>query len=608
MKFSTILFLISQLLFNEISINAQTTFDIRVTTDRRETPTRTSRNFIISNLGYHQLDGNYEKATEQQLGVIGNDFVAPVKIGTAPAETISAIDTWFPIDEFKRTFVGRHNVIFSMDLNDGSAMDDDWNVRIIVPEDNSLIRDNKDRLSKIGETMFKILGLDIKLESPEFHYPLTYINGEIDIKQVNKIFMMEYQDYTPKAWIDHAGMYGPWVYDRGWRQSFAGDILDNKLLGVHGTFIEIHPMEQLWWTEKKPNGRIYHLNMANDNSGRFNERSDFDEGSGSLKSVWQTNPMIHTYYIPFNVPIRSEPVKFIISPVSENNLTKPYTDGTEHNLVYRNRNLINIKEPPGDIIKIDFINTGIDPVAILKDIKDTLIKGFIKIEASIGKAAGDYAGNLFLKVRELNPNLNPRYESSTQGEKRGKVQVTLKNIKCTGVDDGDPQEDIMGFIGVRVSSANFYPVDANQLPDNSDSPLLWSKLDGEAQKSRSGESLVLNKSFIYSLPIKGSTITLVADLDEDDGNGDNNKTMLDDPKLSDADDKLEAKFEANTTDNGKTEAGAVFKPIKLKELSLNQPITRKMYFGSGGTKVEIEFEIILIEQSGSDETPMKNLD
>ena len=547
---------------------SQSIIQTRMVHDDRVTPAIEFRNCIITQLGFHQFDGNYERATKQQLGVIGNDFIAPMRIGLAPAEGVLYKNVWHPIDGYKRTFIGIHTTIFSMDLNDGDASDDDWNVALKTSNTNRLIRDNS-----------------VKLTDAKLIYPSNFIQGEIDIKQSNKPHLMEYSNNAPKVTIDHIGVYGPWVIDVGNSPR-------------HDHYNEIHPLEQLWWTEKTGNGRVYHLNMANDNSGRYNKSSNFDTDDDE-HHPWQTNPMSHIYYIPFNIPLTGSQVDYSISLISKNNLTNKYKDGIEHYLVYKNKRLIHIKEPNEDILKIDFINTGIDPVAILRRANDTLIKGFIKIETSIGSARGDYAGNLFLKVTEKNPNLTERNTTIVVGERRGKIKVALQHIKCINADDGDPQEDVTGFIGVRAESTAFYPIQANQLADNAESPLLWSRLDGDAQKIKEGETITVNKSFTYSLPFKGSSLILIADLDEDDGNGDDNKTTLDDE-----DDKLEKDFSSNSVDEGRMVNGVVYKPIELNDLILNQPISRKMDFGSGGTKIEVSFEVELIEVSGDANTPI----
>ncbi|MGB8194195.1 MAG: hypothetical protein WCF67_19850 [Chitinophagaceae bacterium] len=530
---------------------AQTTFSYRNVTDNRKQPVQRYRNCIITTLGFHINDGKFDRAVNDQLGVIGNDFDGSMEIGMAPAEGALYKNIWFPIDGYKRSFIGKHTAIFSMDLNDGDASDDDWNVRLETSLSNPLIAANEQKLTNENDRK----------------YPINIINGEIDIKQVNKDHLMEYENYSPKVFIDHIGMYGPWVSDHGWRSGWISSVV-----GSHGTYIEIHPMEQLWWTEKQGNNRIYHLNMANDNSGRYNERSDFDTDT-RLVTVWHTNPMKHTYYIPFAIPLRGETVKYSFARLSENNITARYSDGIDHRLTYKGRTILTIKEPPNDIIKIDFINTGIDPEAFLRNERDTIIKGFIKIETSLGKTGSDYAGNLFLRLTEENPNL-------VLSEQR-RFRVTLENITCISVDDGDSQEDIMGFIGVRAESTVFFPSQANHLPDNSPSPLLWAKLDGQAQKIKKDESIVINKSFLYTLP-GGSIITLFADLDEDDGNADKNKTMLDDAHwyaVDDADDKLE-KF-------GKMEE----RVIPTNDLRRGQSTTKDFKFGSGGTEVRFSVKV-----------------
>jgi len=440
--------------------------------------------WIINILGFHNNDGKFDLAINQ-LGVIGNDYNGSMKIGSRLGERqiwgLTDV-SWLRVDSNKRTFIGKHYVIFSMDLN-GSTGDDDWNVRLETSLSNPLITLNREKLDRY-----------------DFLYGVNIICGEIDIHQIDKIHLMKYADNSPKIFLDHIGMYGPWVIDVGGHR-------------WHDKFNEIHPMEQLWWTEKKATNRIYHLYMANDNSGRFKE--------------WHPNPMIHTFHIPFAIPLTGQTVNFDFSKISENNITSGFSDdGRDHRLIYNSRTILSLKEPPGsDILKIDFENIGIDREALSRNRNDSVLKGFIRIKTSIGNPSGDYAGNLFLRLEEKNPNL------TTRGNKL--FRVTLDTIECTGLDDGDDEEDLMGYIGVRAVSKSFYPNQANYLPGNSSTPLLWSRLDGQAQKIKKNQKIAIKKSFSYSLP-PGSSISLIADLDEDDGNGDNNITKLDDD-----DDRLE---------------------------------------------------------------------
>jgi hypothetical protein len=219
-----------------------------------------------------------------------------------------------------------------MDLNNGAASDDDWNITLETPMSNPLLIANREKLNNL----------------PDRVNPINIINGEIDIKQVNKNHLMKYSKYAPKKYIDYIGMYGPWVSDPGGRGA-----LGTAIKGEHGTYIEIHPLEQLWWTEKKNNTRIYHLNAANDNSGRFNKHSNFDKNHGDLQNLWQTNPMTHTFYVPFSLSLKGQTVSYNLAATSENNTSGSYTDGLEHRLFYKTNHLFTIKEPPGEVVKID---------------------------------------------------------------------------------------------------------------------------------------------------------------------------------------------------------------------------------------------------------------
>lgn len=555
---------------------SQSEIQYRNVTDNRVTPAKKYRNCIITSIRRHIDDGKFNLAVKEQLGVIGNDYDGPQKIGTTPAEGPLNKNLWFPIDGYKRTMIGKHNQHFSMDLYDGDALDDDWNIRLITPMSNSYLQANKNKLENLSDRK----------------YPINYINGEIDMKQVAKWDLMKYGLNSPKANIDYIGMYGPWVYDVGFRPG-------------HGTFIEIHPMEQLWWVEKNLGFKTYHLYAFNDNSGRFKERSDFDTDNATLDITWQTNPMNHAFYVPFEIVKGRNEMEYTISCFSKNNLTGNYSDGTEHFLIYNNKKLLSVTEPTGDILKIDFINVGFDQAAINAGVRDTVIKGFIKIESSIGRSDGDYAGHFFLNMVEKEKSTGISHSQNLPTTGQWKVKATLTEIKCISADDSNGDEDLYGYIGVRAETDKENPALSNLLPDNSSTPLLWSRLDGECLNLRRGAKEVLNKSLVYTFSDKNAKIKLIANLEEDDTNVDNNKTQMDSPGIAnglidqfdDPDDKLEKVFvENNLYDGNMNNEGVITMPVKINSLQLNQPIYRTMYFGSGGTKIEVKFKIELIEK------------
>ena len=70
--------------------------------------------------------------------------------------------------------------------------------------------------------------------------PHNLILGEIDIHQSHKQNFLSNRDDMPAKSIDYACLYGPWIADRG----------NYGVQSSHGTYFEIHPSEQIWWTEK----------------------------------------------------------------------------------------------------------------------------------------------------------------------------------------------------------------------------------------------------------------------------------------------------------------------------------------------------------------------
>jgi len=514
----------------------------------------------------HQVaDGRFELAA-LQLGVVGNNYFGEIKIGNCPAQRHIVLDTWKPVDGYKRTATSKMLYsVYHKDEGDGllSVWDKDMNLEMRGVLAN-----------RIGSTSLELN---------------QQLYCEINLLAAAKNILVKYSDKVPKYQIDRIAAFGPFVKD-----------------GNHGDGLEIHPAEQIWWQEKRKNENIYHLYSFMDASDWFDDISDFDTDKCNDYQPWITNPMPFINAIPFETKLKKPVIEYTIEKIGSNCAIINNRIEKQHKLFFGSQLIATVQEPTGsDILEISFDNVGLDPYRVLQG--DSVLQGFLIIKSKINNdlCPGD-GGDVLLKMTKKNRVNTEPVKVMPPALEEYKVKVTLEKMLCISEDDGNENnEEIYGYIGVKANSSDDPYV--NILPNEKDSPLLWSKLDENHLVLTEGVPKQINSSSTYSLK-KVDKITLVADLDENDSQADNNITTRDTEGLTEAfkDDVLEEENELNNADGGKMELGVVFKPISVKDLILNQPITRKMYFGSGGTKIEVSFKVELIEKTDAD-IPMKQL-
>jgi hypothetical protein len=526
------------------------------------------RTWTITRLGIHKEDGKYQKALDGQLGIIGNDYYKEEYIGMA-IEQEYLRDTRYPVDGYKRTIMGKVTSNYFRNYA-SSDNDDDYHVIIEAMKNDPLFIKNKTRLE--SET--------------NANTPFNIILGEIDIHQEKKPNFLIYRDDMPVRSIDYACLYGPWITDRG--------AYGNQT--AHGTYFEIHPAEQIWWTEKRKNEIVYSLVAINDNSGRFDDEIDYDRGSGYIVS-WTPKILKSVFAIPFAVKLSGSEKQFNLLYGSDKNV-HPVTEPKTQDLKYQNKTLVRFVNwsVSTQFTEVEFDNVGIDTRYLASHPGDTLIKGFILLKSKIGSyQTSDVAGHLMTLVTETNNLTDKVHTASTL-----KLKVTLDNITCVSADDGDAYEDVTGFIGARIIETAIIPSLANHKPDNANTPLLWSRVDGNGLKLKKGQVQTINKTFTYDLDLQ-AILMLVADLNEDDNNDDSNPTMSDgiadglagwflDPVKN-----LEEAFGGgNQYKDDKLEKFCVTceETILPGNMTAGVPLKKKFKFASGGTLLEVNFTIM----------------
>ena len=345
---------------------------------------------IINSLGIQTPEGRglWERAMTDQLNVIGNDFHGPEEIGSAAFERESHntfipdfFNFWYPQKQpndhrslvyFKRTLAGTVREARQVNI-EGTYQDYDVNIDIVPdPKYMYLIRDGHPR--EYTDLMSRQWTLS------------AHQSGKPDcddaVAAFERVECEIAEDYWPQG--DHTFgrafladlalvrtgkkmcVYGPWIYDAG-----------------HCCQPEIHPAEELWWSEPQGNSRKFNLNVMGDASRRFLWRKNMDDGT-KLKP-WGEPPIKGLFAIAFEYNLNNGAdaaigytnKKFEVANLHHYNVIEyPGADQTYH-LVYNGKNIVSFI-PHNNAFKVSFEHVGIAPDAPDK------IRGFLVIETSVG--------------------------------------------------------------------------------------------------------------------------------------------------------------------------------------------------------------------------------
>ena len=348
-------------------------------------------NTSINSLGIQTPEGRmlWERAMTDQQGVIGNDFRGIEEIGSAAFERASHntfipdnFNFWYPQKQpndhrsvvyFKRTLTGKVKSARQVNIA-GTYQDYDVNIDIIPnPKYMYLINDGH-RREYTG-----LMSSQWTLSAHQSGKPDCDSPG--DIEAFTRVECEIAEDYWPQgdhtfgrarladlALIRTGGdmcAYGPWIYDAG-----------------HCCQPEIHPSEQLWWSQPEGNGKKFNLNVICDASRRFLWRKQMDDGT-KLKP-WAEPPIKGLFAIAFeynlsarDAAIQNTTKQFEVTNLHHYNVIEyPNADQT-YNLIYGGRNIISFM-PHNNAFKVSFEHVGISPADPNK------IRGFLVIETSVG--------------------------------------------------------------------------------------------------------------------------------------------------------------------------------------------------------------------------------
>ncbi len=395
----------------------------------------------------------------------------------------------------------------------------------------------------------------------------TVVLGEIDLPFHE--FLTKFNDNVPKEELDCGCIFGAWVNDRL-----------SVPFGSYHDNIEIHPAEQVWWTyQKNSNETVYFLGAFGENSGIFHNRDHYDTDGGKLSffGPWHPCPQRETYAIPFEIKNKMPTLTFTLEKnVSNGGAVRTPNEPPTRVLMFKNDTLLRVHN--ATLMDVSFDKIGISKIVN----QDTFIKGFLVLQTNIS-GNSDCNGTVITKVTANKNRVRILPPFAVQVPT---LKVTLKNIQCLAIDDGNgnTEEEILGYAGVVAFSAKTGISKIPIMPKNKESFLLFNRLDKASLNLKKNQIVDINESRIFEMDNE-DYIVIKSNLDEDDNNDDNNINDLDED-----DDRL---ADANT--KGKAVKSDIF---FVKKMTAGSKIETKHTFSSGGTKVVLTFLVERVD-SGS---------
>lgn len=312
----------------------------------------------------------FDKAVNDQMGIIGSDYRPKQNIGSACFEReftgggwgdllnffgASNINFWFPqkrtneIGHYKQTLSGRLNEVHEANIDD-ILPDHDVNI-IIAPSahyDYLLSEAHKPELTTITSLGLRKSGEPVYCPDRFFD-----IEAEIDARESAKTRLLA---LNSNRIGQNICVFGPWIYDAG-----------------HCDQPEIHPAEQVWWSSiELGSNRQYYCNVFCDASKRYWWRDQMDDGT-KIKP-WGAPPIEGTFAIAFEISLDRPARVFEVSNLDDYNVAAYPNSNKSYNLVYQNQTLISFV-PHNDAFKVSYEKVGL---------AGNKVRGFLVISSTVG--------------------------------------------------------------------------------------------------------------------------------------------------------------------------------------------------------------------------------
>ena len=367
----------------------------------------------------------WQHTVDNLIEVSARDFTGGEFIGKeCQGETLAAWDwppfwfnSWRPVDGFK------HNMSATLHhFNWNYDDDEDWNLHVVprtpfsflIDDVEAMHSDSADDHRKCGDT--PCMEAEISPDKQFWTNPWFFIPGTTtgDVEG-NGFSNLEGRQM---------GFYGPWIMDAN-----------------HDFKSEIHPAEMMWFKDHFRRGvsgsgpplDIFWLLFMQDNTGRFDDRDNFDcDGSAPPGwRPWTDSPRSGQFNIAFEVDPGTEVANFYIVELfkrfvvtkSDPNARRDADDGVTHALQYNGRIVVNVEEtqPNDDDLGVTFTNLCLGA--------DGKLRGFVSIRSKIGgNDDKDEEGFHILYVARSRTTGRPDLPGGVVGE-LPKVLATAKQLE-----------------------------------------------------------------------------------------------------------------------------------------------------------------------------------
>lgn len=318
---------------------------------------------------------NWDSITNYFYGVAGTGFIGKEEwIGLCEAE-FKWGGPWKPIDGNKHTLCGylalkkRHGIF-------GSGNKD--NYHLISDGDGDLV------LYIIPDPSFR--WLQFKSLRPHGHYFKDFsLACEVALKEPGNTAETDAATFIERIPVSSlqfkpVGVYGSWVSDVRKEQS-----------------PEIHPFQQMWITEQHEGDIFeYQLYSLFDNSSRFNDKNDFHDSC--VFNPWVTIPLINVFYIPFEISINDNyQLTYDITMPSAYNINFYNPSGNQLRLIINDTLRLTVDKPGNTFPMVTFFDVC--------QVNENIIRGYLKIETSIGKENTSSGAHAILKMMRSKQHL-----------------------------------------------------------------------------------------------------------------------------------------------------------------------------------------------------------
>ncbi len=328
----------------------------------------------------------WNRATADQMDIIGNDFRTLEEIGSAAFTRASnnvaipnSFTFWYPQTRpsdngkhYKRTLVGKMQEVHLSSIS-GTYQDYDLNIDIVPNPNyqdlltNAHAREYTDIMSAEWNLSLHSDGQP-NCDDAASLAERSFLEAEIQVDgNIHSGSAQTLNDMILKRAAEDICVYGPWIYDRG-----------------HCCHAEIHPCEQIWWRDDISNGKKYTLSVICDASQRFWWRDQMSDGT-KLKP-WGAPPIYGLFAIAFQVEFSSvlanaQPLVFEVANIDDYNVHEFPNSNQTYSLVYQGRTLVEFI-PHNDAFEVSYEAVGAVAAAGLG--LTTTIRGFLVLVTSVG--------------------------------------------------------------------------------------------------------------------------------------------------------------------------------------------------------------------------------